>query len=735
MEKKTKSVGVVLLITALIALVGGVQVLQGISGSRDYWTKKGEETTENLNTLEDGLNKLGDNEKTYLEGRSALKDGKQEYANGVEALEQGRIDFANGQDLLASKSAEYEAGVQKIKDAELRLAAGEKELAAGKAEYEKGKADAASAKQAYDAIQNLMTNGVTQPQALRMIAAVSGEKPETVKAGYENGNPTAQKEKYNLLAAAKTARETIDNMDKNGFSREQAAQVIDAQEGAGKGEAALQAHDAIKQIMAMQGINNPTQDQINAAAEQVAYPMALAIAKDRTAKEKFNLDAWDDATVKSIIKQQVTAAVQAEVIKALIEANQIPEGTTYDMLPAGVKQAVDAAVAGQNDKIDQITETNYNNALAAIEAGTKASKEYKSGVSAAAAAYSVVEHLTSADVTLEEAMQIAAASQGMKIEEIKAAYAAGADKAQNDAKGQLAKAKQVYDNAQQLMSGLTYDQAVAAASASTRTPIDLVKKGYENGNPQAQAAIAKQLAAGKAKLEAGEKELAAGKAEYAAGKAKLEAGAAALADGKKQLADAAAQLTAGEQKLADAKKQIEDGEKKLKEFEDGRAQVIDGLNQVVSAKPDREDLESIASRLGNGYSFMRNKTDLDIAKGLDAVAAARDYQGDSGNAITKELMSRLYATIGTLIASVLAVIAAVSGIRKKYSGAAVLAVIAAAAAIFGTVYSNNAGMTFQNLAGYPINFIGMWAGVILAVVAVIFAAISGKAKSSAEKAE
>ena len=87
--------------------------LNDVLACKDYWEVKGEQTTADMNKLEDGINQLKDNEEAYLDGLDAVADGE-------EALAKGEADYAAGQATLAQGEAEsirltYEAQATGLK--------------------------------------------------------------------------------------------------------------------------------------------------------------------------------------------------------------------------------------------------------------------------------------------------------------------------------------------------------------------------------------------------------------------------------------------------------------------------------------------------------------------------------------------------------------------------------------------------------------------------------------------
>ncbi len=205
--------------------------------------------------------------------------------------------------------------------------------------------------------------------------------------------------------------------------------------------------------------------------------------------------------------------------------------------------------------------------------------------------------------------------------------------------------------------------------------------------------------------------------------------AAPLSDGVKQqveqgetaLADAEAQLAAAETQLADAEKQIADGEAQLKAFEDGRDQIIGAASQVV-ANPADKGLKSIADRLGEGFTFVKENGDLDIPAAKKVSEAWHAYSDDSGKAITKEVVTRVIGAALILLASLIALFAGIKGLRGK--GGKVVSCIAfllsgagvAALFIGGSYFTDKAAEAAKFNTFAPIILAG---GIAVAAVALI----------------
>ena len=291
---------------------------------------------------------------------------------------------------------------------------------------------------------------------------------------------------------------------------------------------------------------------------------------------------------------------------------------------------------------------------------------------------------------------------------------------------------------------MTYDQFIAASNqlltlftqigSAVQQKIAEGEKALADGAAQLAAGEA-TLAAARGELEKGIETYRSGYAQYRYGKEQLEEGAVLLEEGREKLDEAAKQLEDGKAQLADAEQQLADGKSQLAEFEDGRKQVIDGLNTAIST-PSYEGVESIAERLGEGFSFMKNETDLDIDKGLEVVAAARAFAADTTEAVTKEITSKAIGSVVAIAGAAIALIGGVLGLLMgKPAGAGVVALLGGIAAVVGVIMSGAAGNVFSQMAGASGPALLTAAGAVTGAAAVPQAISAFTAKAPAKVAE
>ena len=119
-----KGLSILLIAAALFGFYGSAVNLNDVLACKDYWEKAGEESTANMNKLEDGLNQLKENEQAYLDGKDQVADGEVALAEGEQTLAEGEAKLADGE-------AQYAEGLKSYQEAPAKLAAGEAKLAEG----------------------------------------------------------------------------------------------------------------------------------------------------------------------------------------------------------------------------------------------------------------------------------------------------------------------------------------------------------------------------------------------------------------------------------------------------------------------------------------------------------------------------------------------------------------------------------------------------------------------------
>ena len=180
-------------------------------------------------------------------------------------------------------------------------------------------------------------------------------------------------------------------------------------------------------------------------------------------------------------------------------------------------------------------------------------------------------------------------------------------------------------------------------------------------------------------------------------------------------------------KLENARKKLEKLEKSIAEYEKGEKASRKGIAALVNEKPDG-DLESIKDRVGGNENYDDKNGNLDVDKGMEAVDAGEAYLKEAGDTITNELTGRAIASGASIVAAVLALLAALLSLIRSNRGGATLACIATVVAAAGTALAKSAGDVFSKLAGSTVGDLPWTALMILAGVAMIFAIVHFSAK-------
>ena len=789
-----KGLSILLVAAALFGFYGSAVNLNDILACKDYWEKAGEESTANMNKLEDGLNQLKENEQAYL-------DGKEQVADGEEALADGEAQYAQG-------LADYEAAPGKLADGEKQLADGKAKLADGYAQYDQGVKDlAAGKKKVADGAKKLAAGRKAladgQKSLDKLNTLIGGL--ETVVNGYSDFKNGYKQLKEGRIAAIEEPADTSDLVNvlkayATNASDASAVKALTSLQAAGKALAGQdkdsftnEQYDGFKDYLeatktALDDSNaffDNTKQNLNAVAG--AFSGAFSAAQTAAGKYKAAAEAAQKAVAEyeadktNPEKAQAAQAAQKAYGEALEELNKalagckaaasdtkaagavtlatkvFVEGAKKDAATAKqVLGALDAAQKGLEVKAGDATATDKITAyLTAVGTVPAAMQQVVAGIED-------IQKNTldggkkTADKWLDGYKKItsAATQAGQKLlvggvaEIIDNVLKSGNDDLIN---GMKAAAKQVgfatTDFIPAQTSKLAQDMASGSKLEDFYNDMNKVDAGFRAVLPSLQQMSkdgASELNAGKKTLAKGEKDLAAGKAAVAAGEKKLADARKQLAQGEKKLAAGKAELAQGyadyaaapgkladaERQLAEGRQALADGKAQLAQYEDGEQQVRDGLATLAATEADL-DLKSILDRLGSDDDFDNGDDHLELDEGLAAVEVGRGYQAEDGVLITDEIMARAVGTGALLGAGVLAVLAAILSFLKKNKAAGVFAILAAAAGAFGAFYGTNAGTYFSDIAGSTAGSAAWVAAGILGAVALVHAIVHFAAPKNA----
>jgi len=768
MNGRMKTLSAILAVVALIGLVTSGMTVSDVLGSKSYWEEQDRISTENLNKLGDGLTTLQENEQAYLDGKQTLADGYEQFAEGQQALadgyaayEKGKQDYADGQKALAEGAktlAEGKAGVKQMKDGINDLTspknyptwrAGLEQIMATQdgafmtdGNVDKGKAKAAlaqlqSAVSAYDGVTGLEENGATPEQAFAMVAASQSTEEKPV-------SPADIAELYGNYESIMDAGQAVDAI--TALTSAAGAEAFALSQAPAEGVAA---YNGVKQALAALG-EGATVDQAAQAVVKKGTADSITGDSDTMAAIAAGVAQahpdWDPDSDQ--FKQAVAAAVENKVNAYMASE----EGQAKVAAAAGaynqIKESVDAltAIAAIGDADAKMSAAcSFVDSSKGLPAGTTAGAYGYYSTGAAQAVKENVDRLQkpTADggITHEEAVAAVASVAGVSPADVETAYTTvngmgGKEAAQANIKalteltkdgGQIDQLKAGKKKMQTALNGLLTKVAanpdLAAKAKAAGVSISDLQKLLNGSDVAFEKAVDTIIALAPGLLEAAQDAIDDGQDEYDAGKAALEEGAQKLADAEQQLAD-------GEAALADAAKQLEDGEAQLAEYEDGVAQVKDGLQTAMDTEAD-PGIESVAERLGAGFTFENADGSINFENGFQVVDEAWAYKADDGDAITSEMYTRVGGAAAAIVASILALVAAALGFKKKYKGALPCAAVSAVAAAVATILAKKAGMYFSIMAGSTMGPTALFGGIALAVVALVHAVADGSAAKAA----
>lgn len=777
-----KGLSILLVAAALFGFYGSAVSLNDVLACKDYWEKAGEESTANMNKLEDGLNQLKENEQAYLDGIDQVADGEKALADGEAQYAQGLSDYEAAPGKLAQGEKDLAAGKAKLADGYSQYNKGKKDLAAGKKAVAEGEKSLAAGKKALAAGEkqldslNTLIGGIKQvlngyPTFKNGYKQLRDGRTEKVLAKVPALAPTLEKVQKLLtqadnkaalqkLGTASTilqsqAKDTgFTNKDYDDFNTALTA-LKDALNactpilGAVDTKVLGIKDGPVSEGMTLEGIqgalNTPDKDL---GPKAVAAQMAAAgITDPAVIQAKIaSMSEEELAGAGKQMKQQIVQKVQAFVQSNGADLQELVTNFSDSDLPT-VATISSTIAGGDPEKIAGALDdlrTVLGNVHAAIEGFKGMIDGYTNEETGQLTQWiNGYAQITSSDTVGKQKQLVGGVAQ----------IIGGVLASKNDEliKGMNAAAKQVgftpTDFIPAATSKLAKDMASDSKLEDFYNDMNKIEAGFKAVLPALEKKAkdgAAELKAGKQALKAGERDLAAGKAAVADGEKKLADAEKQLAQGEKDLAAGKAKLAQGyadyaaapgkladaEKQLADGRQALADGKAKLAQYEDGEQQVRDGLATLAGTEADLS-LKSILDRLGGDDDFDNGDKHLELDEGLAAVEVGRGYQAEDGVLITEEIMARAVGTGALLGAGVLAVIAAILSFLKKNKGAGVFAILAAAAGAFGAFYGTNAGTYFSSIAGSTVGATGWIAAGILGAVALVHAIVHFTAPKNA----
>ena len=731
--------------------------------------------------LADGAAKLAAAKKQLTKGESDLADGEKKLEKGYKDYKQGKKDYKSGKKQLKGLSAlidginqinkgyknDWKTGYKKLKDGREQIYKGSKgsikdltALAAFLPEksqkaYVAAVKDVAAddEKQSADDYKDFIENTNKMADALpeiqkavkkaaagaqQLLAALDGAKGSNLQfAGTVNqlqGKLTdlaafisdkGQREQY--VEGIKTVSKAYDDLEPT--IEQNYEDYLASDEG--KQVLAYQVSQNMDTGWAQFFASDDGKAAIAGAKKKIAaaYSIPEEDVTDDQAKEAVKGDDDAKAGVTAAVTKNVKAGIKDNVekkVKAGYESNEKLTGGKNALIAALTK--ISAGLDEVNEKVNGDDSAISNKLLPGLKKFNKAT----SG--------SPVDQLSEGQDTIEDGVrQIAkgALSSDTLRKEIKKKMGASAVTLLSTYKSKPSPLSTKASDFGEFYDQMEKTPGLVATLTKANGLLRKAKAEGKNSLNEGRSALAdarNQLSKGENDLKDGKAKLAAGKKEYAKGLSDYAAGKAKLADGKRQyaqgladykaapakLAEGRAQLAEGLQKLMDGRKELADGKAKLAEYEDGEAQIRDGLATLMGTAPDG-GLTSILDRRSGDDDFDNGDEHLEIDEGLEAVEVGRGYQADSGELITKEITNRAVGTAAGLGAGALAVLAAILSFLKKNKGAGVCALLSAAAGAAGIGIGTSAGMEFSNIAGSTVTAMPWIACGVLAAVALVHA--------------
>jgi len=546
-----KGLSILLVAAALFGFYGGAANLNDVLACKDYWEKAGEESTANMNKLEDGLNQLKENEQAYLDGQDQVADGEVALADAEKQLADGEVQLAEGRAELAKGEADYAAAPGKLADARKQIAKGEKDLAAGEKQLADGYKE-------YNAGKDKLAAGKK--------AVTEGEK---ALAAAEDQLAQGEKE---LAAGKQQVADGEKELEAGQASLDGLTQLIEGistiQDGYNEWKPG---YEALKQGRSdlFKG-SSPAKDSLTALAAflpeaaQGAYANAVNdVAGD---DEKQTADDY-----KEFIKSTNTMVPALEAISSALAEKTAAANALKNALTASKADALTFAgiVDAKKDDIKELAK------LIAVAKGEAAAKQFVAGVDKLSATFQDISK------TIESNVKATVPS------EVKKAVTAKTTEYMNSADGQNA--------VKALM-----EQGLSKEAAAEKVQNAYVEKATPEITEQVTKAVTEEVTK-QAKAQANSnKELTGGEETLLGAVTEV----AATLDGYNEQVngDSSAiktQLLPGLKKFNEATKNDKDNVNPVDKLTSGQDQLAGGVSQICSAVLGNEQLKAgVESNLG-----------------------------------------------------------------------------------------------------------------------------------------
>lgn len=775
-----KGISILLIAAAVFGFYGGAVNLNDIFACKFYWEEKDNQSMADLNKLEDGLYQLRDSEEDYLDGIDQVADGEEELldaeaevADGEKKLAQGERDLISGRATLAKGEAAFAA-------APAQLAAGKAQLDQGRKVLESSRRALTDLDKLINGLAQVKQNfeGQWDPGFSGTSQSSPGLKMARM-AITQAVNTDDNKASISLIEKISGINGLIDGI-KNSDTY---ADFDEADKALSK--AFGQADKILSKVSDMAKQYAADTDQTESLKAGLKSDASVPVNGDKTAPVSSMTLAQTKQAIEELDKQADLLHVRkTDLSEGLEKLKQIPEElrdeteavnpvTGEKSTAAEAIRSVETALQQINDGLSQLSASITK--LTQLAGGREKLQQTAADISGQ---YGDMLMAASAlDENLSQLSQLidALATQDMTNQSFSESYESlqmGLKLLASVLDDKIIQIKEnkknfdAWDNGYQQLAGA--QAAIADTGAGVPYVFSLmlsnstIRKEINKRSPKLAAALTlysgsklskddlddfdtdmktvcgiigkslpllrgikaagqKQVNAGADKLAAGEEAYRKGLAEYRAGAGKLAAGRAALADGLRQLMRGRNQLADGRAQLIDGRAMLADGKALLAEYEEGEADIRDGLATLMATEANG-GLESILDRRSGDADFDNGDTHLDIEEGFEAVAAGREYHSASDELITTEITRRAAATAAGIGACVIALISAIFALLKKRRSAGILAILSAAAGGVSTAMGLTTGTEFSAIAGSTAGIMPYVAFAAVAAAAIIHAA-------------
>ena len=191
-------------------------------------------------------------------------------------------------------------------------------------------------------------------------------------------------------------------------------------------------------------------------------------------------------------------------------------------------------------------------------------------------------------------------------------------------------------------------------------------------------------------------------------------------------------LKALAQEIADDQQLIADGQALMARYEADRDEAIGRLEQQLQAEPEGA-LVSVRDRLEPEFSYMKNKTDLDLAQARALETAAGEYTAELTATVSREISTRVTGAVLTILGSAAALVGGAVSTKKPGKLDRILSLVGTVSAAAGVIVSFTSRSPLSDPGLDPMSIAGLVVAVssLAKTVSSFVAARKEKAKAKA----